>query len=174
MHYIKKELIKQSYALCEHDQEEDLSMLTPALQEEQPGPHGMKHVYEGKASRVVHCKGALESLAEALARVTSKKGGSLVRVLIIQIQRLISGERMSKENFPQEGVLPKAVGQSKEKHFHAFKKIPIRAYCWSSVKHPNTWFISHYIYKDKDKLDSKDEATVGKNWNRIEVDGHES
>lgn len=80
---------------------------------------------------------------------------------------------MSKENFPQEGVLPKQKNQSIAKKFNALKRIPIRGYCWLSGIHSNTYFISHYVYKNYDKLKEKDTAIVGKNWIRIEVNSYE-
>jgi len=42
-----------------------------------------------------------------------------------------------------------------------------------SEKHSNTYFISHYVYKDYEKLKTKDTKKIGNNWNRIEVDGDE-
>lgn len=138
------------------------------------GPHGLKKTYEGAVSKVVHCDGAFESLSVALARVTKQKGTSLMRMIIIQIERLASGERMSTENFPPEGELPNAIGQTRHRLFYALKKLPIRAYCWHSDTKPKTWFISHYIYKDKGKLDTKDTNIVHKNWQRIEVNGDDS
>ncbi len=94
--------------------------------------------------------------------------------MILQIQRLADGERMSKENFPQEGELPKSKNNpNKTKKFNALKRIPIRGYCWLSEKHHDTYFISHYIYKDYDKLKERDTEIVGRNWKRIEVDGDE-
>ncbi|NOX67160.1 MAG: hypothetical protein GXO85_15520 [Chlorobi bacterium] len=80
---------------------------------------------------------------------------------------------MSKENFPQEGDLPKRVGQQAAKKFNALKRLPVRGYCWFSEMYPNTYFISHYVYKNYAKLKSKDTAKVGDNWGRIEVDKDE-
>jgi hypothetical protein len=129
--------------------------------------------FEGEKFKVIHCKGAVESYEESLRHVDSQKRKSFTRSMIIQIQRLADGQRMSKENFPQEGVLPKQKEQSKTKKFNALKRIPIRGYCWLSDVHPNTYFISHYVYKDYGKLKDKDTAIVGKNWTRIEVNGDE-
>jgi hypothetical protein len=126
--------------------------------------------FEGKKFKVIHCKKAVESYEESLRHVDSQKRRSFTRSLILQIQRLADGQRMSKENFPQEGELPK---QSKTRKFNALKRIPIRGYCWLSDVYPNTYFISHYVYKDYDKLKDKDTAIVGKNWTRIEVNGDE-
>ncbi|PXV53400.1 hypothetical protein [Aeromonas veronii] len=138
------------------------------------GPHGLKKTYQGVVSKVVHCEGSFESLSIALARVMKQKRASLMRMIILQIERLASGERMSKENFPPEGDLPNQIGQSRRRSFYALKKLPIRAYCWHSDTKPKTWYISHYIYKDKDKLDTKDTKIVHKNWQRIEVNGDDS
>jgi hypothetical protein len=80
---------------------------------------------------------------------------------------------MSKENFPQEGDLPKKAGQQKAKKFNALKRIPLRGYCWLSDRHDKTYFISHYVYKNYDALKGSDTNIVGKNWKRIEEDGNE-
>lgn len=90
----------------------------------------------------------------------------------MQINRLANGERMPQDSFPWEGDLPALTGRPK-KRFRAFKKIPVRGYCWKSEKHENTYFISHYILKKKDALDGNDTTKVGNNWKRIEVDGDE-
>ena len=57
------------------------------------------------------------------------------------------------------------------KKFRALKRIPIRGYCWLSETHKNTYFISHYVAKKKNKLDQSDTDKVQANWRRIEVDG---
>ncbi|MCG7531409.1 hypothetical protein MHM98_08610 [Psychrobium sp. MM17-31] len=118
-----------------------------------------KHV--GTHFTVEHCDNALESFEEALLSVSPHKRKRTVTNTIIQlIERLADGKRMSRENFPQEGSLPRNGGK-----FNAFKKIPVRAYCWLSLKYPNTYFISHYTYKDKQKLDQRDIDRVHANWN---------
>ena len=129
--------------------------------------------YKGKRYEVIHCEGALDSFREALGRVLKGKAKSLTQKMAMQIQRLANGEEMSKENFPSEGILPALPGQQRSKKFHALKKIPIRGYCWQSDRVPNTWFISHYIYKDKQGLDNRDIEKVGRNWRRIEEDSDE-
>ncbi len=78
---------------------------------------------------------------------------------------------MSQQNFPQEGYLPKKQGQQRAKKFNAFKRMPLRGYCWLSERHVNTHFISHYAYKNYDKLKESDTKRVGKNWVRIEEKG---
>ncbi len=117
-----------------------------------------KHV--GTRFTVEHCDGAIESFEDALLSVTPHaKKASITRAIRQLIVRLSDGHPMSKENFPTEGDLPKSSGK-----FHAFKKVPIRAYCWLSKKYPNTYFISHYTYKDKQKLDERDTEKVRRNW----------
>jgi hypothetical protein len=129
--------------------------------------------YQGAKFRVVHCKGAPESYLTALNSVDKKKQASFTRGIIQQIERLANGHRMSKENFPQEGDLPKKAGQQKAKKFNALKRIPLRGYCWLSDRHDKTYFISHYVYKNYDALKGSDTNIVGKNWKRIEEDGNE-
>ncbi len=133
----------------------------------------LKERYVGQRFTVVHCLGAIESYQVALSRVLSGKSRSLTPAMVAQIKRLADGHRMSRENFPKEGELPRRKGQQSPKFFYAFKKIPIRAYCWLSDSHKNTYFISHYIYKDFDSLDPSDTGRVGNNWRRIEENGDE-
>lgn len=132
-----------------------------------------KDRYEGSRFTVIHCEGALESYEVALKSVDARKHKSFTRGMMMQIQRLADGRPMSRENFPQEGDLPKKPGQHKSKKFNALKRIPIRGYCWLSGQHKDTYFISHYVYKDYDDLRSKDMGRVGTNWTRIEVNGDE-
>jgi len=130
--------------------------------------------YIGSTFRVVHCKGAIDSLDIAIESVQAgKKRKSFIRGLIMQIKALANGKRMSKENFPSEGFLPKLKGQANAKRFKAFKRIPIRGYCWRSETHENTYFISHYVHKNYNKLKDADTNKVGNNWCRIEEKGDE-
>lgn len=122
------------------------------------------------SKKVVHCKKAIQSYHDATKSVMAQKKASLTRQLIHQIERLASGQRMSKEHFPPEGDLP---AKSAYKKFYALKRIPIRGYCWQSTKYPNTYYISHYIHKDFDKLRPKDVELVHNNWTRVEVSGDE-
>ncbi len=128
---------------------------------------------EGAKFTIVHCEGALESYNKALMSVPANKRKPFTRGIINQIQRLVDGHRMSKENFPQEGELPKRKGQHRAKKFNALKRMPIRGYCWLSESHENTYFVSHYVHKDHDKLKESDTKRVGKNWKKIEVEEHE-
>ncbi|MEW6999120.1 hypothetical protein AADZ86_15655 [Colwelliaceae bacterium BS250] len=133
----------------------------------------LQEKFKGTKFCAIHCKGATDTFHEALASLNSGKRKSFERGMVQQIKRLLNGERMSKENFPQEGALPRKKGQSTVKKFNAFKRIPIRGYCWISERHPRTYFISHYVYKDYGKLKDKDITLVGNNWKRIEVNGDE-
>lgn len=130
----------------------------------------IKESFKGNKYTVTHCKGAMDSLEKALKHVTKSKADSLINGLAVQIERLAEGHRMSNKNFPSEGNLPK---QSSTKKFRALKRLPVRGYCWLSDKNKDTYYISHYIYKDQKKLSDKDTEIVGKNWKRIEVNGDE-
>lgn len=132
-----------------------------------------KGSFKGKKFTVTHCKGALDSYLEAVSRVEARKRPKFARGIMMQIQRLADGHRMSRENFPVEGDLPALPGKGSAGKFSALKKIPLRAYCWRSKVRANEYFISHYTYKDYDKLQESDTKRVGDNWKRIEVDGDE-
>ena len=133
----------------------------------------IKDRYQGLKFTIIHCNEALDSYQKALSRVEARRRKSFTQRMIQQIKRLADGNRMSKENFPQEGDLPKTHNRQKPKKFNALKRIPIRGYCWKSEKHKNTYFISHYVYKNYDKLDEKDTKKVGDNWKRIEENNDE-
>lgn len=77
---------------------------------------------------------------------------------------------MSEASFPAEGELPARPG-GERRSFHAYKKIPIRAYCWHSEADPDTWYISHFVNKTWTKRRPEDRQTVINNWRRIEIDG---
>lgn len=130
----------------------------------------LRDSYKGEKFTIIHCKGALDSYRLALGSVEARKHKSFTRGIIMQVERLAAGHRMSKQNFPQEGYLPKRKGH-KAKKFNALKRIPIRGYCWLSEQHKNTYFISHYVLKDYDKLKQSDTNKVAANWSRIEVNG---
>ena len=138
-----------------------------------PDSDGLQKSFIGERYTVTHCTGAIESLEKALGHCRKDKAKSLKRGLILQIIRLANGYEMSTENFPPEGNLPKRHNQTKADKFYAFKRVPIRGYCWKSVAFPGTYFISHYVYKDYKKLKESDEDIVRRNWKRIEVDGDE-
>jgi hypothetical protein len=123
--------------------------------------------YTGAKFRVVHCVGALESLKEALAKRKIGEHDGRKRSIIHQIDRLTSGQRLSASTFVTEGDLPNG------KKFKALKKQPLRAYLWLSDRVPTTYFISHYIFKDRDKLSANDTHRVCTNWRRIEEQGDE-
>ena len=124
--------------------------------------HPIKSEYTGQVYRVVHCEGALNSFNHAVQRLRASKRKSMIRGMVLQIERLASGNRLSTETFLAEGFLPN------DKKFFALKRIPVRAYCWRSAVNHNTWFISHYIYKDHQKLKDKDIQRVHDNWRKLE------
>ncbi|WP_211117219.1 hypothetical protein [Scandinavium goeteborgense] len=126
----------------------------------------------GSLLRIVHCLNARDSFTQALESIPANKRDSTKARMDAMVQRLANGGRLSKDSFPPEGPLPGRAGKP-AKHFYAFKKIPIRAYGWYSERYEKTFFISHYIYKNQDKLASKDTTKVQGNWTRIEVDGDE-
>lgn len=117
---------------------------------------------------VVHCKGATSTLKGAIKSVKpANKQKKMLMSLRLQIERLSTCKRSADLSVRKEGELPSYNGKPK-KNFWAIKKIPIRAYYWESERVHNTFFISHYIYKDFDELHDSDTKKVRNNWDRIE------
>lgn len=132
----------------------------------------LQRTYAGRKFTVKHCNQAIESFRKAVEGVPSGQRKRYKRWMEMQIMRLADGQRMSSDSFPSEGDLPALIGKPRKK-FRALKKIPVRGYCWKSDRHENVYFISHYIHKKKNALDSSDTTKVGNNWTRIEVNGDE-
>ena len=123
---------------------------------------------KGRQYTIVFCKGAKESLQLVLGKHAPQplKRKKLRAQMLSLLERLADGHRMTKENFPSEGALPDG------SNFNAIKKIPLRAYLWRSKRYTNTYFVSHFIYKDFQKLKSKDTTKICNNWREIE-EGYE-
>lgn len=115
--------------------------------------------YSGTKYKVIHCEGAKDSFfKELFEHVPKDKHDNYMARMRRLRERLADGHKMSNENFPKEGKLPDG------NHFRALKKIPLRAYIWQSKKHQGTFFVSHYIYKNFDKLKESDTKKVCDNW----------
>ncbi|WP_205955187.1 hypothetical protein [Pantoea stewartii] len=133
----------------------------------------LQSIYKGDCHQVVHCTGALKSLAAAIKSVSpTKKQRTMYMSLQLQIERLSSGKRIADLSVRKEGLLPSYEGKP-AKNFWAIKKIPIRGYYWESERVFMTYYISHYIYKDFDELQASDTDKVCNNWKRIERGLHD-
>ena len=140
----------------------------PALEVRYRGPEFDR----GTGFEIVHCRAARASYEEALKGVGRKKRVSMTGGIIAQIERLASGARMPSQQFPREGDLLAEPGKEASP-FWAFKRKPLRGYCWFSETRKRTWFISHYVYKRWEKLRKGDTTRVHANWQRIERSGDE-
>lgn len=130
-------------------------------------PEQITQERKGTRLTVIHCDGALASLKQALERLPNgkKKQQSMLNWIDFALKRIANGDRLSNHNFPREGVIAGSNG----KHFYGMKKIPIRGYFWHSSKRKATVYVSHYVYKDYDKLDKVDEDKVSANYRKVEV-----
>jgi hypothetical protein len=122
--------------------------------------------YQGKKFTIIHCRGAIDSYNSALIGVEARKRASYTRTLISQINRLAAGDKQSANSFPFESEFSSSSGLKIK--FRCLKRIPLRGYCWLSNKNKNTYYISHYVFKDYQKLNPKDTKKVKINWIRIE------
>ena len=129
----------------------------------------MPRIYEGSVFDIWFCKNTkkgLESLSDqAIDRKLAKVQNDWERLADH------GKESLSKENFPPEDYLPSKNGL--KERFYCFKRIPLRAYCWFSTVHERRIYISHFIHKKRQKLDSRDTEKAGNNWCRIEENGDE-
>lgn len=126
----------------------------------------------GSLLTIVHCEGAWDTFLVALESIQQARRESIKHRMDMLVKALADGRRLSKDSFPPEGMLPCLPGKE-AKQFYAFKKIPIRAYGWYSETKPKKFFISHYIFKNTNKLSKSDTTIVQGNWTRIEVNGDE-
>lgn len=136
------------------------------------GSQELEPSFSGERFTVVLCDGALESFQNALSSVPKRKRKSLTNRMIAQIDRLANGDGLSKAHFPKEAKLPAKKGKN-AKDFYALKRIPIRGYCWFSETEPSTIYISHFVFKDQDRLSGSDTQTVHSNWWKYEVESNE-
>ncbi len=115
--------------------------------------------FSGKLN-ITHCLKAIDSYRTAEKSIApSKKRKGFEMQMVKLLQRLANGERLSNSSYTSEGNLPEKAGS-----FYAIKRIPIRGYCWTSTNTQSTIFISHYVFKNKQKLDQKDTDRVCNNW----------
>ena len=127
----------------------------------------LPQTYVGERFTVIHCEGAVDSFFEAMRSEKATKIRSMANGIAALIMRLGAGQIMSGQNFPAEDYLPDG------SRFHAFKRIPVRAYVWRSTRRKNVYFISHYTMKREDPLAPRDTAEICRNWTRIEVKNEE-
>jgi len=117
----------------------------------------------GSHFTIEFCDGSQNSFNLAIARIAPViKRKKYEAIMFTLLNNLSNAKRLAKGTNVKEGVLPD------KSNFRALKKIPIRCYFWCSKKHKNRIFISHFIYKDFDKLDKKDTQKVVKNWREYE------
>ncbi|MCO8052630.1 hypothetical protein NI531_18075 [Proteus penneri] len=122
----------------------------------------LAQTYNGLKFVVSHCDGALETFHESASKLKDKEAKLMEMKIAIQLKRLSDGKAMSRDSFVAEGNLPNG------KKFYAIKRVPVRGYLWLSSKLRCTYYISHYKYKDHQKLRSKDTNTIHANWRKIE------
>ena len=116
--------------------------------------------YIGTKFTVSHCDGADESFDEALRHVPQKKQRSLKNWSALVVKRL--GEGMRLADVVTEADLPDGAS------FYAARNLPIRMYFWYSKAHSRQVYISHYKFKNYQKLSKSDIDKVTENWKLYE------
>jgi hypothetical protein len=123
----------------------------------------MPEEHQGKRLTIRYCHGAAESLVEVLESLPAKKHPACLAQLVARRNQLAEvGQLRSPDHWNTEGNLPQG------SKFYAIKAGKIRAYGWFSDKHKGVFYISHFIYKDTQKLDKSDLNRVCNNWRKVE------
>lgn len=99
---------------------------------------------------------ALQNLPE------KKRDGVRAKMLARRNYLADGGQLRSPDHWNTEAVLPDG------KHFYAIKIGDLRAYGWFSSRHPGVFYISHFAYKQGQKLKAEDTGRVIANWRLIE------
>lgn len=129
--------------------------------------------WKGRVYTLEHCDSAGKSFDKAVARLPAgpKRKRKWETWLKSSLQRLVDDERLSARSVRKEGAIAgtKGIGPGNgDLHFYALKNIPIRVYFWYSPYDKTKIYVSHYIYKDFDDLDSRDIEKVSNNFRKYE------
>lgn len=121
--------------------------------------------YKGSRFTIRYCEGAKESYDAAIAHVPEDRREACTAQFVVRRQRLASGAQMrSPDHFNTEASLPDG------KPFYAIKTTHgLRAYGWWCSRERGVFHISHFIFKNRQKLDSADTDRVCSNWRLIET-----
>lgn len=121
--------------------------------------------YQGLKLRIEFCNGCDTSLDQALAGFGQVKhraqAKAKIRVLLEQLAD--TGKLKTPKAFNTEAPLPDSAG-----HFYAVKHHELHAYGWYSQAHPGTFFVSHFTYKNWNKLRDADTDRVHRHWHSKE------
>lgn len=132
-------------------------------------PNNLPNVVKGRMRTIRHCEDDPETgswnTAASRIRNESRKDSCKAQMLTRMRRFANHGQLRSPDIFRKEGDLPNG------KHFYAIKAGNIRAYGWFSRRHDSVFFISHYAYKNRDKLSQSDKSKVISNWRRFEEGG---
>lgn len=120
--------------------------------------------HKGSRFTIRYCEGAEESFHVALAHVPSDRHAACTAQFVVRRNRLAAGLRMrSPDHFNTEAKLPDG------KSFYAIKTTQgVRAYGWYGGELRVFW-ISHFIFKNQQKLNAADTNRVCENWRHIEA-----
>lgn len=103
------------------------------------------------------------SWTEALGHVQANKRDGITAKMVARRQLLADqGQLRSPDHWNTEGNLPDG------KRFSAIKADRIRAYGWFSSRYKGIFYISHFAFKQGQKLALSDTNRVIDNWRQIE------
>lgn len=119
--------------------------------------------HKGSRFTIRYCEGAKESYDAAIAHVPEAKRKACIAQFIVRRNRLASGAQMrSPDHFNTEANLPDG------KPFYAIKTTQgLRAYGWYG-RERGVFHISHFTFKNRQKLDPADTERACSNWRLIQ------
>ena len=100
---------------------------------------------------------------EALDHIPERQHDGIKAKMLARREVLKKGDKLrSPDHWNTEAKLPN------NKHFYAIKANKIRAYGWFSGQYNGVFYISHFTFKEGEKLAKKDHKRVIANWRKIE------
>lgn len=144
----------------------------PKPEEQSTEQKGVVSDWNGSKYLLRHCNddAAQGSYDEAMKHVQKKKQRSIENNFRMMYQRFVDGQRISGNSLAREAGLKGTGGLTggKDVHFYAFRKFPIRSYFWYSPTDSRNVWVSHYKFKNQQKLANVDTSRVRENFRDIE------
>lgn len=129
--------------------------------------HPVAREWSGKAYALKHCDKADKSYDKEIQHVApTRKQEKFETFFKKTYDRVIKGQRLSSSTVAKEAAIKGTSGLSSngDMSFYAFKKLPMRSYFWYSPFRDKLIFVSHYKFKNYQKLESADTEKVRNNF----------
>lgn len=129
--------------------------------------HPVAKHWKGSAYDLTHCSKADKSYDKEIQHVAPTRKQERFQTFFQKTyERITNGKRLSSETVAKEATIKGTSGLAckGDLSFYAFKKLPMRSYFWYSPYQEKLIFVSHYKFKNYQKLDSADTEKVRNNF----------